>query len=137
MDTAAHYAPLRLLRRLFLLMVILGVFGMHTLGHPESGHGHGDVVAMPAHMSGDEPRAVTVAMADVASAGPTLPDFDPASTCLAVLTSFLILLLAALRVRSRRWSSVLARTGVWVRCVPRPPPRRVALDLTRLAVLRI
>lgn len=137
MDTVAHRRPLQACRLLLLLLVVFGVTGMHTLGHSDHGHDHAGVLGMTVHTHGGELRATSPGMAESDSAGSTLPDLDPASTCLAVLTSLLLLLLAALGARSRHRPGAPTRTRPWVWCVPRPPPRRIALDLTRVAVLRI
>lgn len=138
MDTATG-RRLPAFRLLLLLLAALGVTGMHTLGHPETAHGHGThgaAVAM-AHMHGDETRATPPGMAHADPAGAALPDLDPSATCLAVLTSLLLALVTVLIPPRRDRHDAPAGTERRVRYVPRPPPRPIALDLTRVAVLRI
>ncbi|WP_051864186.1 DUF6153 family protein [Streptosporangium roseum] len=145
MDGPAHRHPLRVPRRLLLLItLVLGVAGMHTLGHADHGRdrpgaaGHGvaaehrssdpALVSPPAPESGDGRR--------VSDTDGDLPRLDPASVCLAVLTALLVLFLGALwawRRAPRAGTVALASSPP----VARPPPRRTALRLARLSVLRI
>ncbi|MER5425172.1 DUF6153 family protein [Streptosporangium roseum] len=145
MDGPARRHPLRAPRRLLLLItLVLGIAGMHTLGHADHGKepsgtaGHGvaaehrspepALMSPPAPESGDG-RRVSDPVGD-------LPRLDPASVCLAVLTALLALLLGALwawRRAPRAGTAVLPSSPP----VARPPPRRTALRLARLSVLRI
>lgn len=65
------------------------------------------------------------------------PDLDPGAVCLAVLTSLLQLLLEVLRFQAKRRGYAFTRAGWAGPRVARPPPRSVALRLTRVSVLRI
>ncbi|MEV4247251.1 DUF6153 family protein [Streptosporangium canum] len=145
MDGPARRHPSRVPRRLLLLItLVLGIAGMHTLGHADHGRdrpgatGHGvaaehrspdpALVSPPAPESGDGRR--------VSDTDGDLPRLDPASVCLAVLTALLVLLLGALwalRRAPRAGTVALASSPP----VARPPPRRTALRLARLSVLRI
>ncbi|MFD8528933.1 hypothetical protein ACFV0L_16090 [Streptosporangium canum] len=170
MDCPARRHPLRVPRRLLLLItLVLGIAGMHTLGHADhgrdrpgaAGHGvaaeHGEILpgttgrGMAAERRGPEPalvsppapeswdgRRVSDPDGDLPRLDPDgdLPRLDPASVCLAVLTALLVLLLGALWARRRapRAGTVALASSP---PVARPPPRRTALRLARLSVLRI
>ncbi|MFH9002265.1 hypothetical protein ACH4E5_03315 [Streptomyces afghaniensis] len=139
---------------LLVVMLTLGVFAMHTMGHPEDSSGHGMSGAMPAaagaHQDGmaqkvaaselSAEHGVTAEHGTAASAAKSpvheLPDgMDPMSVCLAVLTAGLLgLLLHALVVRRQeRLTALLARSMALARSVT-PPPRPL---LSELSVLRI
>lgn len=145
MDGPARRHPLRMPRRLLLLItLVLGIAGMHTLGHADHGGdrpgaaGHG----VAAEHRGPDPALVSPPAAEsgdgrwVSDADGGLPRLDPASVCLAVLTALLVLLLGALWARRRapRAGTVALASSP---PVARPPPRRTALRLARLSVLRI
>lgn len=123
----------RLSRWALLVLLVVGVCGMHTLGHPGSSHAHGEVAvaSMPA---GHMPPPV---MGDVVSSSGELPDLDPGTVCLAVLTSLLVLLAATRRGRLRGRGETPFGAGPDVRRASRPPPRFMALRLSRVSVLRI
>ncbi|EPJ36260.1 hypothetical protein STAFG_6728 [Streptomyces afghaniensis 772] len=139
---------------LLVVMLTLGVFAMHTMGHPEGSSGHGMSGAIPAaagaHQDGmaqkgaaSEPSAEPQVAAEhgtAASAAKSpvheLPGgMDPMSVCLAVLTAGLLgLFLHALVVRRQeRLTALLARSMALARPVT-PPPRPL---LSELSVLRI
>jgi hypothetical protein len=138
---------------LLVVMLTLGVFAMHTMGHPEdsSGHGMSGVpAAAGAHQDGMAQRAaapepsaepeVAAEHGTAASAAKSpvheLPGgMDPMSVCLAVLTAGLLgLFLHALVVRRQeRLTALLARSMALARPVT-PPPRPL---LSELSVLRI
>lgn len=140
---------------LLVVMLTLGVFAMHTMGHPEDSSGHGMSggaipVAVGAHQDGmaqrsaaPEPSAEPEAAAEhgtAASAAKSpvheLPGgMDPMSVCLAVLTAGLLgLFLHALVVRRQeRLTALLARSMALARPVT-PPPRPLLFELS---VLRI
>lgn len=147
-------------RLLLVLMLALGVFIMHTIGHPGDGSGTGTVSSshtasmggMPAHGHGHRadagtgmalspaPPAVDPA-ADPALTIVSAPADEPgmamdmASLCLAVLGSWaLAALLHALFLGRRDWFAKLA-TRVLAAARPDPPPRPP--DLARLSILRI
>ncbi|GAA2646158.1 DUF6153 family protein [Streptomyces lunalinharesii] len=139
---------------LLVAVLALGVFAMHTLGHP-TGHsgtpdapagtaahgaaarihpapGHGAATATgPA--AGHRP-ATAHPGAGSASHGPGA-GMDMTSLCLAVLGSWALaaLLLGALRRRAD--GPVPPRAGMLARLRPRPPPRPP--DLAQLSILRI
>nr|WBO80987.1 DUF6153 family protein [Streptomyces sp. SBE_14.2] len=123
-----------------LLVVVLavGVFVMHTLGHPEeSSHSRAVGASHAAPME--------LPMVDGASThDPLLSAYtheppmamDMASLCVAVLFGVWVLagLLKSAFARHREWAeSLLAQVAVVT--APRPPPRG-APDLTELSVLR-
>ncbi|MET8334907.1 hypothetical protein ABZV14_00635 [Streptosporangium canum] len=161
MDGPARRHPLRVPRRLLLLItLVLGIAGMHTLGHADhgrdrpgaAGHGvtaeHGKLLSgttgrgMAAERRGPEPALMSPPAPEsgagrwVSDTDGDLPRLDPASVCLAVLTALLVLLLGALWARRRapRAGTVALASSP---PVARPPPRRTALRLARLSVLRI
>jgi len=109
----------------FLLLVLLGTAGMHTMGHP--------------------PEPSPAATAHAAPAMPAGPDHDddrhgpdPASVCVAVLLGGLALGLPALvhRRRSRPPGPVRRDANAWARSALLLPPARPP-DPNRLSVLRI
>ncbi|MGP4085177.1 DUF6153 family protein [Streptomyces sp. KR55] len=139
---------------LLVVMLTLGVFAMHTLGHPEESSGHGMSGAVPAvadgHMDGmaqeaaaAEAPARSEAMAEhgtaaSAAALPTheLPSgMDLMSVCVAVLTVWLLglFLRAAVARRRERATALLARSMALAH-PSTPPPRAL---LSQLSVLRI
>ncbi|MBB4941851.1 hypothetical protein FHR32_006237 [Streptosporangium album] len=67
----------------------------------------------------------------------TFPSPDPASVCLAVLTSFFLLLMGAASRRARRIPEARAAGASPTLLVARPPQQSTALRLARLSVLRI
>ncbi|GAA3069880.1 hypothetical protein GCM10017600_23270 [Streptosporangium carneum] len=152
---------------LLLVVLALGIAGMHTLGHARHGSAHkgapaastgadpvsagpaatgasptgADPVSTRAPGTGGgrpEDRDTTVATARVPGVGGGLPDLDPASVCLAVLTGFLIPLTAvASALVRRRPPHASATIAAPASRVTRPPPRRTASRLACLSVLRI
>ncbi|GIG61617.1 hypothetical protein Lfu02_59890 [Longispora fulva] len=116
------------LRVVMLALLILGIVGMHTLGHPAAGHG-----SMPA-------MATVGAPADHPEhAGPAVVGLgmglDPMSVCLAVLTALTLLLVAAAASRFARGSqAVRVRVDPGRAGSSRGPPRPLLADLS---VLRI
>ncbi|UGQ11470.1 DUF6153 family protein [Yinghuangia sp. ASG 101] len=147
-------------RLLLLVLLTVGIVGMHTLGHPE------DDTATAATASAVGPAAAHTLPHDTAGNCPAghcaSPDAlmsdgvgdhpsgrhgadssghgtDPASMCLAVFLAALgALLLGAawLTVRRRSRGSVHAARAWWSRLASGlPPPERP--DLSRLQVLRI
>ncbi|MCK8438866.1 hypothetical protein G3I77_39580 [Streptomyces sp. D2-8] len=139
---------------LLVVMLTLGVFAMHTMGHPEDSSGHGMSDAIPAvagvHQDGMAQRAAFEPSAEPevtaehgTAASPTespvheLPSgMDPMSVCLAVLTVWLLLglFLHALVVRRQEpLTALLARSMALAR-PGTPPPRPL---LSQLSVLRI
>lgn len=125
MSRRAFRRSRRMSRWLLFVLLGLGVFGMHTLGHPGSHEGHGLMVVASPHGE------------DAISPLSTLPDLDPGSVCLAVLTPLLLLLLKVMRVRVRRVREISGESALAVRWVVRPPPGAMALQLARASVLRI
>ncbi|MFF3558189.1 DUF6153 family protein [Streptomyces tsukubensis] len=131
--------------QLLLVVLALGVFAMHTVGHPDSGSGtsHADATipaAAPVH-------GPPVAQPDPAAApdrphgghdGSTAPDqgmsMDMLALCVAVLGS--VLLAALLRAAlGRRTELPVQLRGLLVAPRRGPPPR--APDLATLSILRI
>jgi hypothetical protein len=128
-------------RWLLLIALVLGVAGMHTLGHPEPAHGHdGGIVAGFDH-SWSAPTITSPLDGDhrAVQDGPDgdIPKLNPLAVCLAILAPFtlLALSLSALRVRHTAVTrpSSRGRRGL---SIARPPPRRTAVRLALLSVLR-
>ncbi|MFJ4569403.1 hypothetical protein ACIP4U_38295 [Streptomyces caelestis] len=139
---------------LLVVLLTLGVFAMHTMGHPEDSSGHGMSGAIPAaagaHQGGMAQQAAASEHSAVpgvtaehgTAASPTespvheLPSgMDPMSVCLAVLTVWLLgLFLHALVLRRHeRLTALLTRSMASAR-PGTPPPRPL---LSQLSVLRI
>ncbi|WP_283133136.1 DUF6153 family protein [Rhizohabitans arisaemae] len=120
--------------RMLLGTLLLGVVTMHTLGHPDMGHGAHGKVAVAGHAQASAGSLES----EVRSApGGALPDLDPTTVCLAVLTALLALIIAmaARWLRSDPWAAGAERTSA--SAVARPPPRRRRANPARLVVLRI
>ncbi|MFE6527288.1 hypothetical protein [Streptomyces sp. NPDC057794] len=136
---------------LLVVVLALGVFVMHTVGHPSEAHGsgtgqasHGPAAAMPlpgsAHGKpvalgfGEAPHAANAGHA--ASTDAPVGAGDMASLCVAVLLAawaLAALVRWALARRPGRPAASRAQAGALPR--PDPPPR--GTDLTRLSVLRL
>ncbi|MEU1389083.1 MULTISPECIES: DUF6153 family protein [unclassified Nonomuraea] len=119
-------------RALLLVVLALGVCGMHTLGHVNARHDMADARHGPA-VAHEAPVAALAGLAP----GHEMPGLDPAGVCLAVLTSLLVVVLLALWVGVRRRAVGGADPGAAFRPVARPPPRPTSLRLARLSILRI
>ncbi|MGW0913757.1 DUF6153 family protein [Streptomyces sp. NPDC002784] len=120
------------LGRLLLVVVLaLGVFVMHTLGHPEDSS-HSGMRASSHAAPMDHPAAE---VPDGSSTHEPAVPMDLMSLCVAVLFGALVLA-ALLRAASARARDRAARLLAQVAAVgrPRPPPR--GPDLTQLSVLR-
>ncbi|MFI9151638.1 hypothetical protein [Streptomyces sp. NPDC053367] len=137
---------------LLVIMLTLGVFAMHTLGHPEesSGHAMGGGAAV-AHQDGTAHHASTekapaqhdrMAQREPVAPAAALPvhelpgGMDPMSVCVAVLAAGLLALFlkaAVLRRWVERSTALLARSIALARPVG-PPPRPL---LAQSSVLRI
>ena len=142
MGRASPRGVSRASRWLLLVILALGVCGMHTLGHLDSGHGRDGGATMAAHGFPADGAIAPMsfpgaAAADFSAPVPRMPELDPTSVCVAVLTSLLLLALATLRTRARRISHGLTDTALSVLGVTRPPPRRPAERLAQLSVLRL
>ncbi|AQZ63523.1 hypothetical protein BKM31_20500 [[Actinomadura] parvosata subsp. kistnae] len=121
------------LRAVLLVALALGVCGMHTLGHLDGRHGgssHGMQAA---------PAVVSVVPAGMEALAPdgTMPGFDPTDVCLAVLMTFMVLLLIATWARVGRRGDGNGETHASARQVARPPPKLTSRRLAILSVLRI
>ncbi|MFZ3570901.1 DUF6153 family protein [Streptomyces sp. BH097] len=128
-------------RLLLFAALLLGVVGMHTLGHP-SGHGAGRDGAMPmpsAHVATaghGSPHSTAVTVHE-RPGSPGHGGMDPLNVCLAVLGSFTLLLLTALVLRPLLAAVAPGPRARGLALAQRPnppPPRRL---LSRLSVLRI
>ncbi|MBB2910744.1 hypothetical protein FHS43_002007 [Streptosporangium becharense] len=134
--------------RWLLIALILGIAGMHTLGHLSHERGHGGLAAVSGHASPDdhkipEARPVSAPVPETGIEhllplpGDPLPVLDPTSVCLAVLASLLLLFLGVWSAWTRQVQDARAADASPVLLVARPPPRRTALRLASLSVLRI
>ncbi|WP_229873773.1 DUF6153 family protein [Streptomyces cirratus] len=114
---------------LLVVVLALGVFVMHTVGHPDSPSAH-----PPAHA----PTAMVHAAPDgAARTAPHAPGMktDMPSLCVAVLGAVVLLVLLGVALRRSTGRPARPGAGAMPRPVPRPPPR--APDLALLSVLRI
>ncbi|MGW1379412.1 DUF6153 family protein [Streptomyces sp. NPDC002446] len=147
---------------LLVVVLALGVFVMHTVGHPDSSSGstlHGSAAGATAHGSAGATAAhsamAPMAMATPAQAraveaeasahssdhdkkasshGPGMR-MDMASLCVAVLGGWILAgLLRAVLGRRTDWL-VRLRVGAMAALRPNPPPPRP--DLAQLSILRI
>ncbi|WP_434594114.1 DUF6153 family protein [Streptomyces sp. A5-4] len=131
---------------LLVVVLALGVFIMHTTGHPDEGSGTSTAAHASAMSAAPQPHAPMedlaaptaapdmTAVSSSSATGPVM-NMDMASLCVAVLTAWaLAALLRAALLRRPGWLvSVLAEAVVMLR--PNPPPRKP--DLTQLSILRI
>ena len=122
---------LRVVRGFLLVILALGVYGMHTLGHAECRHD-------------GSPGDASVMVRELVSSGSLgfvpdrgMPGLDPTSVCLAVLTSLGIVLVLAAWIKERRRTSANTLSSSSVQRVARPPPKTTSLRLARLSMLRI
>jgi hypothetical protein len=127
MGRPARRSSLPCVRWLLPVMLVLGVWGMHTLGHLAPHHGE-------AAMAG--PRTVAAHAEQPAHDSGASLRLDPTGVCLAVLSSFPVLVIAVKRAGARPWLGEMAARTLWVGGVARSPPRRLALTLARLSVMR-
>ncbi|GAA0964913.1 hypothetical protein GCM10009555_003150 [Acrocarpospora macrocephala] len=128
-------------RWLLLLALVLGVLGMHTLGHIDAEHAHAELPPVSEHAVNPhgflEAPVLAGPPADgISVAGGQVPGPDPTSVCVAVLT-VLALLLGLPSTWSRLATGIAAASGTSGPLAARPPPERTALRLARLSVLRI
>lgn len=129
-------------RWLLLIALVLGITGMHTLGHPESAHGHHGVVVVGSEHSWGGPMVASPRDGDhhaVRQAPDNgFPKLDPLTVCLAIMASLALLALSlyALRVRPAAMTGPSTHGGQGM-SIARPPPKRTAVRLALLSVLRI
>ncbi|MEU0564599.1 hypothetical protein ABZ297_04235 [Nonomuraea sp. NPDC005983] len=131
-------------------MLVLGVCGMHTLGHVSSAHSAAAAMherpSNAALVPAQQPRAeahvvnpwqpAAVGASVIAQAfNDEMPGFDPTSVCLAVLVPLLILALIASAALVRRAPAGVSAAIAGLARVARPPPTSVRL--ARLSLLRI
>ncbi|MCK7622798.1 DUF6153 family protein [Streptomyces sp. RS10V-4] len=135
---------------LLIAVLALGVFAMHTLGHPSGPRemagpamgpaAHGTPAAAAAagttahHGSDPAPDRPTAHHGSGPSSHSPGAGMDMTSLCVAVLGAWVLACLLRLVVRRRADWLVLLRAGALV-LRPNPPPRPP--DLARLSVLRI
>ncbi len=148
MDGSARQFTVRVSYRLLLIALVLGVAGMHTLGHLDHWQRHGGMPAPPGHASAADhgvlkayaephPPLMPQARQLLAGRDDTPLPLDPSSVCLAVLTSVLLLLISAASLWTRHIARARAAAASSALLVARPPPRKTALRLACLSVLRV
>ena len=136
MGVMRRHLALRVARGFLLVILALGVCGMHTLGHLDGMHGapqadaHGMNVAEEA--ASQAPAWLPAFVPDSGGLG-----FDPTSVCLAVLTGLMVVMMMAAWIRARRRTGVQDRSLSPARLVARPPPKPTSSRLARLSLLRI
>ncbi|MFG1961256.1 hypothetical protein [Nonomuraea sp. NPDC049028] len=145
MGESARWSSLPCLRWLLPVMLVLGVWGMHTLGHLAAHHGAASSPLSsyaPAHTETSE-KAMPEGGTELVGmlSGPLLGSgssvwLDPTDVCLAVLPLIAALLIAAIWASMRPWPGAMAAGRPWVGGVARSPPRRLAPTLAGLSVMR-
>lgn len=124
-------------RMLLFAALLLGIFAMHTVGHP-AGDGHREMRAQVVErVSGHQSHQMGAVHAPAAPpAHRPAHDMSPLAVCLAVLGTAAVALLAALGLMGGGPSATAARS-----LVPRIPRTRWPwpphIPLSRLPVLRI
>ena len=126
------------LGRLLLVAVLaLGVFAMHSTGHPgESTHTMSTVSHTTATSHTRATPDTRTTGAEPRSSHAPAPTMDTQSLCVAILLGTWVLtalLKSAFTRRHEEGADLLVRAATTAR--PRPPPR--GPDLTRLSVLRL
>jgi hypothetical protein len=123
------------LRSVLLVALALGVCGMHTLGHLDGRHGGSSA----AHDMQAAPAVVAVVPAGMEAFVPDgkMPGLDPTDVCLAVLMTFVVLLLIATWARAGRRGDGEGETWASASQVARPPPKLTSRRLAILSMLRI
>ncbi|MEV5598479.1 DUF6153 family protein [Streptomyces sp. NPDC052496] len=136
-------------RLLLFAALIVGIVGMHTLGHPVGGHGSG---AMPAAHQGKAVHQARHAQPSSPHAQPfpshTQPSasiaddhhaMHPGAVCLAVLSLCVLVLVRTGRLLGRQAADLLAavRARLLRGLRPQPPPVPRHKHLARLSVLRV
>jgi hypothetical protein len=132
---------------LLVTVLALGVFMMHTVGHPETPSdnasgartGHAAAVSTP----GTTVVASVAAFPDAGASSGHGEDsshgsgaaMDLVSLCVAVLGAFVLLALLRAALHGRREWLVRLRAGALRTLLPLPPPR--GPDLAQLSILRI
>lgn len=143
-DVANRLARHLCLPRLMLLVLLtLGVAGMHTLGHADSpahmntplpAHGHNEAAMEFVAISEESPAAATPD--DPTDHGLLILAF---TVCLAVMGAGVILLLkpSVTRLRGAGRTFYLAGRSITWRSGRGPPARRLGLRLAEVSVLRL
>ncbi|WP_229869492.1 DUF6153 family protein [Streptomyces inusitatus] len=135
MDTSGMTRAAGAWWQLLLVVLALGVFAMHTTGHPDGGSGMSH--PGPAPYSYSAPEAVHGPAERQDSAHLPQPGMamDMSSLCVAVLVGWI--LAALLRAAPGRGADrrAAAPAGVFAAPGPGPPPPRP--DLAKLSILRI
>ncbi|MEV0601975.1 DUF6153 family protein [Streptomyces sp. NPDC050315] len=132
---------------LLVVVLALGIFVMHTLGHPEgSSHGHDEmapvsvsasVQAVHASPSSHEPSSHEPSSHDGTKTSSHKPGMgmDMTSLCVAILGAGVLIGLLRATLGSRADWLVRLRAGLMAALRPNAPPPRP--DLTQLSILRI
>ncbi|MER5494441.1 DUF6153 family protein [Streptomyces sp. NPDC002490] len=135
---------------LLVTVLVLGVFMMHTVGHPDTPSdnasgartGHAAAVSTPGTAVVASVAAFPAADAGNAPSGHGEDSshgsgaaMDLISLCVAVLGAFVLLALLRAALHGRREWLVRLRAGALRTLLPLPPPR--GPDLAQLSILRI
>ncbi|WP_433854629.1 DUF6153 family protein [Streptomyces kronopolitis] len=143
-------------RLLLVVVLAVGVFVMHTVGHPDGAAAAGEHAMAAGHTTGTAAMSGAPAVSGTpmrqgapahsagrGTSGEPSSHYTPgpgtgmnmASLCLAVLGGgALMMLLGAALTRTPGWPADLLAKAV---VLPRPAPPPAPPDLTRLSVLRI
>ncbi|MFH8343499.1 hypothetical protein [Streptomyces sp. NPDC018045] len=135
-------------RLLLFAALLVGIVGMHTLGHPVGGHGAGPMPGLhqestARHHHGPAPApAAAPALVPAGASSATADDhhaMDPGAVCLAVLSLCVLVLVRTGRLLGRQAADLLAavRARLLRGLRPLPPPVPRHKHLARLSVLRV
>lgn len=136
MGVVRRRVALRVARGLLLVVLALGVYGMHTLGHVGCRHGGSPSDAHGMGIAQEPLIAVSTGLRAFVPEN-EMPGFDPTSVCLAILTSLMVVLLVAASIRAGRRLGGGGAVRPPVRQVARPPPKPTPLRLASLSISRI
>ncbi|MEV0388042.1 hypothetical protein [Nonomuraea sp. NPDC050643] len=127
----------RVARAVLLVALALGVCGMHTLGHLDGRHGGTAAGGHAMEVVAPTPLPVVPAGLQAFVPDRGMPGFDPTDVCLAILMSFVVLLLTAAWIKVGRRAGARGGPLSSVQQIARPPPKHISRRLAILSMLRI
>ncbi|MFH9422880.1 DUF6153 family protein [Streptomyces sp. NPDC017529] len=139
-------------RLLLFAALLVGIVGMHTLGHPVGGHGSAPAPAahqqqptheaQPSHQPSQHAQHASSPFSPSSPSSSTADDhhaMNPGAVCLAVLSVWVLALVRTGRLLGRQAVDLLAavRARLLRGLRPEPPPVPRHKHLARLSVLRV